>query len=373
MREDIRQAWSQADGTVQLVEYLMRGHAACVPGTLWQEYSKSSSSSTTNPLDSLNTMTQLLDRVMEEGDFYMQVRKQHLSQVAESSDQSWESSDDNNNIAQDWKTFSGSRGDDEDDDFSSQSRREEDEDDQQQPQRSKKSQDMDDDEQEEEEVDVMYDFALPGPTVAMYDTLLDTIAVTAGQAQDVANLKHADLATVVSSKGAFAILEMILLRHRLDGDDEFNDNIHTMPTQQSFNAVLRTVANLPYTKGASSETQRDWALMSAFSTMDCMMHSPLELNSSSYAYLLQVLAKYMPACTSRGNIAHALWTQAKMNGVYNDQVQAAFQAAQSPSNSSNHEEWMEANINNKDWRYDAPQRWRRRVKKFRYDPKQNKY
>ena len=79
-RRDRDRAWQQADGTVQMVEYLIRGYSAQIPGSLWNRWA-SDASAAEDPLANLETMVQLLDRIYEEGHFFMQVRKGHLSQL----------------------------------------------------------------------------------------------------------------------------------------------------------------------------------------------------------------------------------------------------------------------------------------------------
>ena len=225
--------------------------------------------------------------------------------------------------------------------------------------------------------DMMEDFAMPGLTVDMYDVYLDAVATTSGM------ISSPEEATPqLSVKHAFSIFEKILGRHNLDGGDEANTNIHTQPTQISYNAVIRTAANFPFDNNggssdeelAASEVYRDWAIMASFAVHDALTHGKgIERNSSTYAYLLQVVAKYMPPCTYRGNVARGLWKLAKTNGVYNQQVQDALLLANAASNGPEHDEWLDQDIRGKDWRYDAPHRWRRHVQKYRMVPKQTTY
>ena len=371
-RDDQADAWATADGTVQMVEYLMRGHAARVPGTLWNGWTTSphvdnNSSSSSDPLETLDVMDKLLARMWDEGNFYMTTRKRHLSQMAWEGDVLGDDSESgeghsHSSVKSDWREFA----------------REDtivnDEDDGKDGWRAADSESSSTGAAAEGEGggaegdsdDTTEDYAMPGPSVDMYDIYLDTIASAAAQ------VPAQDATPLLTARNAFQTFEIILYRHGLDGGDEHNDNRHTMPTQISYNAVMRTAANLPF-DDPTAEVYRDWALMSAFAAHDALTHSALERNSSTYAYLLQVVAKYMPASPSRGNIARGLWKLAKTNGVYNDQVQAALLAANEISNSPDHDEWLDENIRGKDWRTDAPHRWRRRVKKYRMVPKQTTY
>lgn len=344
-------AWATADGTVQMVEYLMRGHAARVPGTLWDGWTPTGASTgtSTDPMESLTMMDQLLARMWDEGHVYMKVRKEHWSQMAFEEDLRAGSA---GGSSGDWTSFAREGTEASTTANSSQT-------DEEYANSSSNGEDGGAD-------DTTEDFAMPGPSVHMYDMYLDAIASAA------ATIPAADATSLLTASNAFNTFETVMYRHELDGGDEGNNNRHTMPTQISYNAVLRTAANLPFDNNGS-EVQRDWALMAAFSTHDALTHSALERNSSTYAYLLQVVAKYMPPSTSRGNIARGLWKLAKTNGVYNDQVKEAFLMANATSNSEDHDVWLDENIRGKDWRTDAPQRWRRRVQKYRMVPKQTTY
>ena len=355
--EESKAAWNTADGTVQLVEYLMRGHAAKVPGSLWNEWTEQSGAE--DPLESLAVMDALVARMWDEGQFYMTVRQQHWSQVALEDDLLRGSAADES-MAADWRKFAREDTivDDNGDDAGWKAAE------------AGKEEGSDDN---ATSGDMMEDFAMPGPSVDMYDMYLDTIATAAALIKS-----QEDATPLLTSKHAFHTFETILSRHQLDGGDDVNTNRHTLPTQISYNAVMRTAANLPFDSTdddlSSAEVYRDWALLASFSAHDALTQAAgLERNSSTYAYLLQVVAKYMPPSIYRGNVARGLWKLAKTNGVYNAQVQDALLLANATSNGPKHDEWLDENIRGKDWRTDAPHRWRRRVQKYRMVPKQTTY
>ena len=360
-RDDATEAWKVADATAQMVEYLLRGHSAQIPGTLWEQWtSKSRSSSsvlgteTEDPIKSLEAMNALLERIWDEGNFYMKVRKEHLSQLAwETEMKEGEEEDPLRGLG---LGFDGAKDNQEDAD--------DDEDEWKEVTSAEESKEFDDQD------DTMEDFAMPGPTVNMYDTFLDSVAVLASEVkpQDIANEETRDL---FKSRTALNFLQIILYRHRLDGDDELNTNIHTLPTQISFNATIRSVANLHHDQG--SELQRDWALMAAFGAFDAMTHSSLERNPMTYAYLLHIIAKYIPPCTSRGNMANGLLKMAKEQGHFNGHVLEAFLKANEPSNGSDFDKRIEEELRGKDWKTELPQTWRRRAKASRLVPRQDKY
>lgn len=353
-RSDRDQAWQQADGSVQMVEYLIRGHSAQIPGTLWNRWA-SDAATAEDPLTNLETMVQLVDRIYEEGHFYMQMRKGHLSQLVYED----ENQANHDPVAESWKAFAKEDVDIQVDEEIEESV-------------NVSFDDIEDDRDDDEvEDDTMDDYALPGPTTEMYDVLLDSVAVTANQAGDPQVFASRPASNILTSNFAMEVFDTILLRHDLDGGGVYNDNPHTMPTQVSFNGVIRTVANLHY--DGESEVLRDLALMVAFGANDVMTHTNVPQNASTYAYLIQVLAKYMPACKSRGNMVHGLWKLAKRDGVYNGDVKEAYLKASEPSNSPEHDEWIETNLRSSDWRTDVPHRWRRRVQKYRTIPRQTTY
>jgi hypothetical protein len=352
-RDDAEEAWDTAGPTIQRVEYLLRGHAAQIPGTLWDGWTKATPSD--DPLRAIEVMDALIERLVGEGSYYMKVREEHLSQLI------WEESirKEEDPVANDWRKFARDATIvEEDDDWKT----------------FKKSLDKDravDEDNLEEQDDLMMDFASPGPTVGMYDILLDTLAVTADKMGDPRQFSARKASDLLTSRNVYDTFHKLYDRHRMDGGDDLNSNTYTIPTQISYNAAIRTVANLHY--DGKSEVYRDLALGVALAMYDAITHSPLPNNSSTYSYILQAVSKYLPACEFKGNVAHAFWKMAKTEGVYNDQVQKAYLQAHQPSNSARHDEWIDKNLKGFDWRTEVPQRWRRRVQKYRMVPKQTTY
>jgi hypothetical protein len=367
-RDDAQEAWQIATPTIQRVEYLLRGHSAQIPGTLWEKWSSGGGGTNTIPaaddlLRPIEIMDALIERLVEEGSYYMEVRKVHLSQLA------WEESirKEEDPVANDWRKFARDNtivdDDEEDDDWKEFKKNVAD--------KEKKGTDDNNLEEEEGQDDLMMDYALPGPTVDMYDIFFDTLAVTADKMGDPRQFSARKASNLLTSRNVYDTFHKLYDRHTMDGGDDLNNNTYTMPTQISYNAAIRTVANLHY--DGKSEVYRDLALAVALAMHDAITHSPLPNNSSTYAYILQVVSKYLPACELKGNVAHAFWKMAKTEGVYNDQVQKAYFQAHQPSNSARHDEWIDKNLKGFDWRTGVPQRWRRRVQKYRMIPKQTTY
>lgn len=293
--------WELNDTIIQKAEYTIRGHAACIPDSLW--YKNGDSSSDGDPTEHVDSMQAILTQLQQQNNIYMNLRRQLRSQVAEYSND-----------------------DDNDSDSSSSS--------------------SDDDESTTTSSSSSHSKAGPGPTVEMWDTMLDSMAVSLPSTSPLA---YKD------------ILEKVLKRHSLDGGPEYNTNPYTFPTILTFNAVLRGVANVDYS-GEGDEMIRDDALETAFGVYDEMKWHA-DRNSATFVYMLGVVEKFLPPSRSRGNIAHGLWSHATRMNVASSQVLDALHKAHKPSNGEQFDEWLEM-VNNI---RKTPLEWRKKHKQLRYN------
>jgi hypothetical protein len=170
-------AWETADESAQKVEFLVRGYAAQLPGTLWQRWLPPRVVQQPEPADStacLEAMEGLVDRIWDEGHAYMVVRADRLRETTEqlpTSDASAATTpphlasgggelhaNDAHRPAS-WESYSYES-------FTSSAAAVE---------------EVTEDDPDETAGDepFMNDFALPGPTVHMFHTLLDAMACTA--------------------------------------------------------------------------------------------------------------------------------------------------------------------------------------------------
>jgi hypothetical protein len=168
----------------------------------------------------------------------------------------------------------------------------------------------------------------PGPTTAMYNVLLDALAV-----------HGADEAP----QEAYQILMTnILKRHEADGGPA-NTNPASVPTPASFNAVLRACANISYhsVTNTKEERVRDEAMEVTFGTFDAMRQSDaVQRNSATYTYMLETMAKCLPPSKSKGNICHGLWVHAtKHERVVDQGLINAMVSTNIPSNGVDFDEW----------------------------------
>lgn len=188
-------------------------------------------------------------------------------------------------------------------------------------------------------------FASPGQTITMFDTLLDTMCVATDP----------NTPELVG-----ALLSRVNDRFEQDGGHEINVNPNTVPTQMTFNAGIRAIANTQ----PGSEKTRDDALMHAFVTFESLRESHAKRNAATYAHMLQVVAKFIPASQMAGNVAHGLWHMAKDDQVIDTNVMRAMEMIDS-GNDSKYENFMEETIRGKEIHH-MPQKWRKFGKAWRY-------
>lgn len=414
-------AWEAAHAVTQKVEYLIRGHAHSLPGTVWNRWLKSpttadsdSSSTTTSTTSTeavdvnanvnanvnvnvdnvLQTMQALVDRLHAEGQTYMTLRADRMQEVhgpkretVVATTVKITSANDPSMSANSLESFlRGNESEDEDDD-------DEEEVDTTEYQTTEVFSDVEalgkdiehfaaqegntgaDEEdmfvverdqnytggraiaqdaaafaqqRQHTRASYMHDFAAPGVSVAMYDTLLDAMACHA-----TSNLVH--------PTSAFTLLQEVVGRHELDGGNDSNTLRHTLPTAISFNAVIRIAAELPFdidsTEPADIRT-RDDALTVAFGAFDALYRSTVERNCATYSYLLRAVAKYFPPSRIRGNVAHGMFHHAAEQGLIDATVVEAHKTANTPSNGPEFDEWMASTLTDKAVG-DLPHEWRR--------------
>jgi hypothetical protein len=302
--------WDACDHVIQKGEYVLRGHAACIPNTMYYN-TNNNDKEDSPPQVHIGQMQAIIDRFEEEGKLYMDLRRQLRRGVSLVSYNQQESSS-----ASDSESSSSDSSDDDE---------------------SKQQQQQDE------------DCAGPGPTVDMWDTLLDSMAVTASP----------DTPSDISS-----ILQRVLERHAEDGGAERNINPYTVPTIFTFNAALRGVANTPFSFGKVDDDQvkvRDVALQTAFGVYD-EMRLYANRNAATYTYMLEVVAKFLPPSRTRGNISYGLWTHAKRNHVASREVLDALHHSHIPSNGAEFDEWLKDNTDIKN----MPLNWRKNYKVRRY-------
>lgn len=292
-RDDSIHAWESADVAVQKVEWLIRGYSAQVSNTIMHKIYPVESNE--DPVHCILKMKDLLRKLEKEGNLYMELRQKVRLQL-------------------DIEARYGL--------------------------------DEDRDEDENTETSVPQVFASPGQTIAMFDTLLDTMAVTTSS----------DTPREVGD-----IVSKINLRFEQDGGQVSNVNPSTVPTQLTYNAALRAIANTPI----CSDKTRDDALLYAFGIFDNLIDKNVKRNAATFNYMIQTVSKFVPPSELAGNIARALWVLAVDRQVVDDNVMRALEQID-PGNYPKYEEFLQATIRGKTIK-DIPHKWRKWGKSQRYD------
>lgn len=341
-------AWDIADVTVQKVESVIRGFAFLIPGTMWNRWLSSVKVETIADIpasDILVLQQQILDRLLDEGNAYMTIRATRMEEMYGKKDsEKIKGTIDakGNRIAEETPKAEVNKSN---------------------------SEDSRDPNKVPEEDSYIWDFAHPGLTTCMFDTILDSIACTAAQTSD----RHETFDLAIH------LHEHLMARHTNDGGDDKNDNVHTRPTAVSFNSLIRVVAELPYDSSVNISTAtapweevfyRDQVVTTFVSTLQIMHEcGVVHRNSASFKYVLDCVAKYFPPCRIRGNISNGYFQQARYMGLVNDSVVASFIAANKPSNDEWNDEFIRDNLQSGKW----PVKWKHDSRKLQYSSKDDVY
>jgi hypothetical protein len=155
--------------------------------------------------------------------------------------------------------------------------------------------------------------AAPGPTITMYDLILDAIAISISNCKDSAT----ELSLLQTSRDIYV---RALERFELDLKAEMTElNTSSCPTTMTFNAMIRAAANAINSK--KNEQVRDFAMENAFFAFNAMHHHPVvPRNSATYAYMLQMMNVHFPVGEMRGHIAVGMWEKCLQDGVVDENV-----------------------------------------------------
>ena len=398
-------AWETADPIVQKVEALIRGYARLVPGTTWNRWIKhgnataaaASLSEVVDPTTAMNAQHALLLKIHNEGYAYMQVRHMQMEETHgpkpppdPKARQPWEKPPkqmpgdgicfplDARKYTTDSMLDQYYEHHPEEERLKSDDDEDEDDDDPDVHQDRLADQELQQllqstsDEHlhsewlrmQDDDSSYVHDFALPGPTVNMYDTILDTLACAAPQSTDPIQ----DMATATN------VYDMVILRHFLDGGDyAATANVHTRPTILTFNAQIRLAAQLPWHDGDSIEHRDDaitMAVAAFFRTHECGV---VERNSATHTYLIQCMQKYMPPSRIRGYMAMSVVQSARYHGILSPTVIETFKQCSIPSNCREHDELILKQFTGDNYMAKLPFKWFRLSKKRQYAKREEVY
>lgn len=334
---------ARSDVTTQKFEWTLGGHAAAISGTIAAD-STVNIAATGDTSKHLESMIGLLERIEEEGRVYVELRARILNRqfggvdISNSANLDGSSSSDSSDSDSDSDSDSSSDSDNETDTSN----------DTAQSTSAWRIQSL-----------INRYGAAPGPSIHMYDTLLDVIACcaeteTTGQPH-MTSLEYLTLAR--------SVYERAMARHHADGGPNANNKI-TVPTLITHNAVLRICAAVEY--DGTDDKVRDAALDLAFVVYDAL-NSPStttsnrvskdrgsksskkakaaataansgiypQRNSATYIHMFHTIAKYLPPSSTRGNVAYGLWMSCTgHDGVLDDKVLDAYVEANTRSGSN---------------------------------------
>eukprot|EP00536_Pseudo-nitzschia_multiseries_P004636 jgi/Psemu1/295638/fgenesh1_pm.78_\ len=324
-RDDRDEAYALARESGELVEYVLRGYNGTI-SPLSQYGGAAAAAAGTDPEEasaSLETMMDVMDRFHQEGEMYLQLRKEALgyrngsdlsdSSSSSSSSSSTDSDSDSDSDNTDDPRFSSAVAD----------------------KLRVDALDRDRAKQKQKQLGSgTDDFALPGVTTAMYDAILDAMACASQVALEseaaapsssfLQRLEPDDLYRVA---GAAWKAHDLNNQHNNDNNESTTDPFYppTTPTMVTYNATLRGIGNLCLAEAANSggDDERnqvviDQGLAYGFGVYNHLTHNDHGLpkrNSASIVYLLNVVRACIPPSRTRGNMTVALWHQASREGL----------------------------------------------------------
>jgi hypothetical protein len=171
------------------------------------------------------------------------------------------------------------------------------------------------------------DFAIPGVTTNMYDTILDAMACASQFSLDASKdsylqlLEPDDLYRV--SLAAWKAHDLNNQHHNKSDSVDHYWFPSTVPTMITYNATLRGIGNLCLAENENNNEERrgiivDQGLAYGFGVYNHLTHNKHGLpkrNAASIIYLLQTIKACIPPSRTRGNMTVALWHQASMEGL----------------------------------------------------------
>ncbi|KAG7347725.1 hypothetical protein IV203_016430 [Nitzschia inconspicua] len=403
LSQDRDEAYAVAYESTQLLEYLLRGYNHQIPGSLFSgpnndDVSIEGASAT------IATMVSLMERFDEEGHTYMKLRYEANSFRAGST------STNTSALVDTVSSLSSRKGqnnidDEESSSSSSSSSSEEDED---------FSFEGDDDEEIQigsstfGEVEDMFssvvqherhlagsqlephisDFALPGVTTVMYDSLLDAMASATELLLNDNSEKAADPSSIlyeIDPEDFYDLTQDALTSHELNNQSLASVKgaffPYTVPTMVTYNASLRGIGNLCLagSMGGSNQLLIDQGLACGFGIYNQLTHNTQRLpkrNAASIIHLLNIIKACFPPSRTRGNMTVTLWHQASQEGLVTPELVSAIRDVHAESNGPEFEFFLEiinkcqssspSNGNDSEKVVIVPQRFARFAKKYQH-------
>jgi hypothetical protein len=293
--DDRDEAYALARESGELVEYLLRGFN-CTIGPL--TLCSNDKVSATNDFDpdevssSLETMMDVMERFHQEGEMYLRLRQEALDYSAGVNSDSSDGGSSSSASSNSEKNEADAR-----------------------------------DQQRSQLRSGNNDFAAPGVTIAMYDTILDAMACAThvsleGQSAN-ASSESASFLQMLEPDDVYRVAGAALKAHDLNNQFEDGDMFFspTTPTMVTYNAALRGIGNICLSETSIDERKGeiiDQGLAHGFGVYNHLTHNEHGLpkrNAASIIYLLKIIQACIPPSRTRGNMTVALWHQASMEGL----------------------------------------------------------
>eukprot|EP00533_Pseudo-nitzschia_delicatissima_P003849 CAMPEP_0116114204 /NCGR_PEP_ID=MMETSP0327-20121206/19902_1 /TAXON_ID=44447 /ORGANISM="Pseudo-nitzschia delicatissima, Strain B596" /LENGTH=470 /DNA_ID=CAMNT_0003607583 /DNA_START=122 /DNA_END=1535 /DNA_ORIENTATION=+ len=359
--DDRDEAYGLAHESSEKVEYLLRGYNRNVSPLTLCSNSKTAESDPATVSASLETMMDVLERLHREGEMYLQLRRE-ASNYSDSSDS--DSSTDGSSSSNDSSDSESESDDDHGDDD---------------PRFSTAVKDklkVDARDQQQKVRSGNHDFAIPGVTTAMYDTILDAMACATESGSSPAG----SFLQTLEPDDIYHVAGAAWKAHDLNNQSNSGDMFFaaTTPTMVTYNATLRGIGNICLSSTSEEERKAlitDQGLAHGFGVYNQLTHNDHGLpkrNGASIVYLLNIIKACIPPSRTRGNMTVALWHQASMEGLVTPELIQSVKELHEVSNGPEFDVFLEsldkctASGSSSDKVVITPQRFARFAKKYSY-------
>jgi len=219
------------------------------------------------------------------------------------------------------------------------------------------------------------DYAIPGVTTAMYDTILDAMACATESGSSPAG----SFLQTLEPDDIYHVAGAAWKAHDLNNQSNSGDMFFaaTTPTMVTYNATLRGIGNVCLSSTSDEERKAlitDQGLAHGFGVYNQLTHNDHGLpkrNGASIVYLLNIIKACIPPSRTRGNMTVALWHQASMEGLVTPELIQSVKELHEVSNGPEFDVFLESldkctASGGSDKVVITPQRFARFAKKYSY-------
>ena len=333
--DDRDEAYALAHESGQKVEYLLRGFNRKISPLTLNGNIKTAESDPEAVSVSLETMMDVMDRFHREGEMYLQLRREASNFDSDSStDDSSSSSDSTDDKNDDSLSVS--------DDFSDND-----------PRFSSAVKDkLKVDARDQQKLGIgKDDFAVPGVTTAMYDTILDAMACATQVSLEAKSGTSSSFLQTLEPDDIYRVAGAAWKAHDLNNQYSGAGELffpYSTPTMVTYNATLRGIGNICMSSAFSGDRKAlitDQGLAHGFGVYNHLTHNDHGLpkrNGASIVYLLNIIKACIPPSRTRGNMTVALWHQASMEGLVTPELIQSIKELHEVSNGPEFDVFLES-------------------------------